>query len=487
LINEYLIGDSIEVLQSLPDEIVQTVVTSPPYWGLRTYGEEGQYGLEPTPEEHIERMVNVFREVRRVLRKDGTVWLNYGDSYAGAGYHQEPIKNPDCDYLLNRPNSGNLKPKDLCMIPARVALALQADGWWLRSDIIWSKPNPMPESVTDRPTNAHEHIFLLAKSGTNQYWTHRDLDGVRQQPKPDYRFVHTEGYEQIEEPDNWRTSIIVCPVCNGKLKVDIHGAGIFGDQIIGQAICDNCDHDEEEENGHEGQPKPKRGQVWEWKRRNLWDGHDYFYDADAVREPHTESSYKRAQYGGTGVSSRTKDMVPPGLPEGAQRWSVKELKYDFDKGRNLRNVWTIPTHPYPDAHFATFPPALVKRCVLAGTSHKACEVCGAAWERVVEKVGESNHGDERKRADAPGAEVSQSSVFRTGKIPINETKGFRPTCSCDQKGTGKCLILDPFMGSGTVAEVAQELGRDWIGIDLNPKYKDMAMKRIQGATIGLPI
>jgi hypothetical protein len=258
-------------------------------------------------------------------------------------------------------------PKDLCMIPARVALALQADGWWLRSDIIWSKPNPMPESVTDRPTNAHEHIFLLAKS------------------------------------------------------------------------------------------------------------QKYFYDADAVREKADGDSH-----------SKGKKLSPPIESAGVGHKDWHKYTPELVSNRNLRNVWTIPTHPYPDAHFATFPPALVKRCVLAGTSHKACEVCGAAWERVVEKEYQSKielTGNE----DGRHTLGRNRNVTRMGDGVSTNTLGFRPTCSCDQKGAGKCLILDPFMGSGTVAQVAQELGRDWIGIDLNPKYKDMAMKRIQGATIGLPL
>ena len=160
-------GDVIACLRSLPDACVQCVVTSPPYWGLRDYGVEGQIGLEPTPEEHVERMVEVFREVRRVLRDDGTLWLNLGDSYNGSGgaggdYDPGGLKAGQPKFPGRRISA--LKPKDLVGIPWRVAFALQADGWYLRSDIIWSKPNPMPESVTDRPTKSHEFVFLFAKS-----------------------------------------------------------------------------------------------------------------------------------------------------------------------------------------------------------------------------------------------------------------------------------------------------------------------------------
>ena len=145
--HKILHGDCIETLRMLPDCSVHSVVTSPPYWNLRDYGHDGQIGLESTPEAYVARMVEVFREVRRVLRDDGTLWLNLGDSY----------------------NAPGLKPKDLVGIPWRVAFALQADGWWLRQDIIWHKPNPMPESVRDRCTKAHEYVFLLTKSERYYY------------------------------------------------------------------------------------------------------------------------------------------------------------------------------------------------------------------------------------------------------------------------------------------------------------------------------
>ena len=166
----------------LADESVHCVVTSPPYWGLRAYqGNPGMIGLEPTFEEHLENLVAVFREVRRVLRQDGTLWLNYGDAYSrgdrwdsgghsGLGGREGRIEKP-----LDLPRKTNLKAKDLMMMPARVAMALQADGWWLRSEIIWHKPNPMPESCRDRPTSAHEKVFLLSKSAKYFY----DAEAVR--------------------------------------------------------------------------------------------------------------------------------------------------------------------------------------------------------------------------------------------------------------------------------------------------------------------
>lgn len=172
-------GDSSSVLKTLPAESVHCVVTSPPYWGLRDYGVEGQLGLEPTPAEYVAKLVDVFREVRRVLRADGTLWLNLGDSYVASPMGNKPGKfskstltNPwRHDESMPRFDKSKigLKPKDLVGIPWRVAFALQDDGWWLRSDVIWHKPTVMPESVRDRPTKSHEYVFLLTKSETYFY------------------------------------------------------------------------------------------------------------------------------------------------------------------------------------------------------------------------------------------------------------------------------------------------------------------------------
>ncbi len=246
----------------LDDESVHCVVTSPPYWGLRNYGVDAQLGLETTPEEYVENMVGVFREARRVLRRDGTLWLNLGDSYAGSrmGKQGQSGFMADRSVASHRMQVGrvvpaDLKPKDLVGIPWRVAFALQADGWWLRSDIVWAKPNPMPESVTDRPTRSHEYLFLLAKSAR------------------------------------------------------------------------------------------------------------YYYDADAIREPHEMKPQRRP-------GGRPLDQVPRGTSQPRQRWSTArrdEVGPDgHPLGRNRRSVWTIATQPFVGEHFATFPPKLVEPCILAG-------------------------------------------------------------------------------------------------------------------------
>ena len=207
--NTILCGDVLDMLATVPDGIVQCCVTSPPYWGLRSYLDNDdpdkplEMGLEPTPEQYVEKMVAVFREVKRVLRDDGTLWLNLGDSYAG---HHGNKRVPDDKAPSNKPGYvenmrattagiSGLKPKDLVGIPWRVAFALQADGWWLRSDIIWHKPNPMPESVRDRPTKSHEYIFLLSKSKRYFY----DADAVREANSSPEQLAHNLRYAKCYE------------------------------------------------------------------------------------------------------------------------------------------------------------------------------------------------------------------------------------------------------------------------------------------------
>jgi DNA modification methylase len=191
-------GDSREVLATLPSESAQCCVTSPPYFGLRDYGNDGQIGLEATPDAYVAQLVAVFREVRRVLKDDGTLWLNLGDSYARTGGTDRKVSETaqvgstrnTLQQIQNRTTTAaqfGAKEKDLLGIPWRVAFALQADGWYLRSDIIWHKPNPMPESVTDRPTKAHEYVFLLSKSTRYFY----DAEAIAEQAELNTRNART--------------------------------------------------------------------------------------------------------------------------------------------------------------------------------------------------------------------------------------------------------------------------------------------------------
>jgi DNA modification methylase len=265
-----LIGDCRERLAELPDASVHCCVTSPPYFGLRDYGVAGQMGLEPTPDEFVAGMVDVFREVRRVLRNDATLWVNIGDTYQNQKGQSGGIdpKQPARRHLRSaRPQDGALegfKRKDLIGVPWMLAFALRADGWYLRQDIIWSKPNPMPESVRDRCTKAHEYLFLLSKG-------------------PRYYF----DAEAIAEP-----------VSRGWAGSEFH-TGKTANHQLGRA-----------------QVRPKPG--------------------------------KRAQGGYPGQSPHTGSLG------------------ETPDQRNKRSVWEVATQSFSEAHFATYPPALIEPCILAG-------------------------------------------------------------------------------------------------------------------------
>lgn len=276
-------ADVFDGLAQLEDESVHCVVTSPPYWGLRDYGVDGQLGMEPTLAEHIEIMVDVFREVNRVLRKDGTLWLNYGDCYAGTHvtYNGKQPKwqhgnneTQEVNRVLGK--ADNFKTKDLVMVPNRLAIALQDDGWWVRSEIIWHKPNPMPESITDRPATSHEKIWLLSKSQRYFY----DAVAVRTASNWDP--------DNTKMPDGWDTG----PGAHGSVH----------------------------RNGRE------KGARTSDKQRGHYRRHAGFND----------------------------------------RWDSMSREQQQANGANLRNVWTVPTKPFSEAHFATFPPKLIEPCIKAG-------------------------------------------------------------------------------------------------------------------------
>jgi DNA modification methylase len=342
----------------------------------------GQIGLEPTPEAYCARMVEVFREVRRVLRDDGTLWLNCGDSFSSGGRETQCAETarPGMNTRSRPPVCPGLKPKDLVGVPWRLAFALQNDGWYLRSDIVWAKGcsfgpyvgNPMPESVTDRPTKSHEYVFLLSK-----------------------------------------------------------------------------------------------------RERYYWDG-------TAVREPAAASSIAR-------ISQTTFDTQTGGPKDyangtNANRSARKALEnFARNPGRNLRDVWTIPTESTAEAHFATMPCALVEPCIKAGTSERGCcPQCGAPWQRVVEK---EKVGDRPGRVQERGGDTLECAHGDDGRAGsmcsvTAQTLGWVPTCKCDAGDPRPCVVLDPFLGAGTVGLVAERLGRSYIGIELNPEYAEIARRRI---------
>ncbi len=437
-----IVGDALTELAKLPDESVHMCVTSPPYYGLRDYltatwegGDPGcdhkvdsqsaamkqkrstlgpnrdglspdnayfkgvdevyravcgkcgarrvdaQLGLEATPDEYVTAMVGVFREVRRTLRSDGTLWLNIGDSYAGGGnggggsFAQDGIhmaaragtdKNVPTRYG-SRGAGGGIKPKDMIGIPWMLAFALRADGWYLRSEITWAKRAPMPESVTDRPTSATEKVFLLSKSA--RY------------------FYDNEAVKEAFETD---------PGENYPARAKITGRGQ-------QGFADARGHDQDKSGG-----------------------------------------------------------FPPA-----------------GNGRNMRNFWLLGPEPYPEAHFATFVSEIPRRAILAGTSERGvCPSCGAPWVRQSE-TSYDNPGNRTTNGPRSLAQRHETAGFPVRLEKRVETTGWAPSCRCHPASPIPAKVLDPFLGSGTTAMVADRLGRDCIGVELSPEYARMARRRIE--------
>ena len=431
-------GSCLDVLPLLPADSVHCVVSSPPYWGLRDYGtatweggsaecghQVGRFtrsglegskqitnsgssahehisdggvcpkcgairhdpgiGLEPTFAMWLDNMVAVMREVKRVLRPDGVCWINIGDCYVGS--NNKAIGDMAYKYAARGTDENvkkeipGLAAKQLMMMPARLALARQAAGWVLRSEIVGAKPNPMPESVTDRPTSAHEKIYLLTKRA------------------------------------------------------------------------------------------------------------HYFYDADAVREEHVTDAPNK-------LRDKSKEAYNESYPGG--HFSEGARPEGNPAGRNLRNVWNIPTQAFPESHFATFPEELVRRCIAAGTSeHGVCGKCGKQWERVSEIPYDDEHptysnwlklqecntkyaGHKEQDSRGHGSEVSRyyKEVWNSKGSP-KQTLGWRPGCECNAGEPVGATVLDPFSGAATTGLVALKMGRRYIGIELNPAYNKIALDRIQ--------
>jgi DNA modification methylase len=572
----------------LADKSVQTCVTSPPYYGLRDYGEGDQIGLEQTLAEYIENMCLVFDEVWRVLRDDGTVWLNLGDSYAGswgASGHRKELdggesmqREKNTEYFQRggyenhrstppTANAKGFKPKDLMGVPWRVAFALQERGWCLRSEIIWKKPNPMPESVTDRPTKAHEQIFLLCKST----YTGRGYP-ARRWDRTDARWmgllIETEGsficrrYTHNRSTPQHAAGVTVANTDLGLLEEArrIAGCGSIlereGTNLpiyylqwttkdaanIAWEIYPHLFKKKRQakallylESRRDNANKGKRTDIYKKDGRHFylreeevelrdrifetvkslnqyeevddswipephegkWKPNKYYYDADAIREKSTthenrphgivrdrewEYDSKQAVLRSQRDSFKRTNAKEPVEKSPMKRPDRREDNWNTNY-RNKRTVWTVTTKPYKGAHFATFPPDLIEPCILAGTSEKGqCPECGAPWERVVEKTKSYDHTTTKdgKSKDGPYATQTGSGAgshdIRHGVYSASETKGWKPTCSHEHEPVPQ-IVLDPFGGSGTTAQVSQAHGRIGVCLDLSWEYLQLARER----------
>lgn len=415
------VGDCRDLLAALPAEHFHCVVTSPPYWGLRSYLPDGhadkrrEIGSEATPDEFVATMVEVFRGVRRVLRDDGVCWVNLGDSYGEAG--------------------------NLVGIPWRVALALQADGWILRADDIWHKASPMPESVRGW---RWEKCRVKVGGG----WT---------------KETHP-GYSDVDAGKSRSAAY------------GLNGGTVPGPGAAQYAPCPGCRKCEPN-----GGLVLRRGS---WRRTRaheyvfmLVKTGDYFADGEAVAEP--------AVCGSNGSDTKTRNPRSVLNADGQVVLTESEYRDlliaagEIEPDDNPRSVVTLSHEPYSEAHFATFPSELVRPLLLASTSEKGCcPACGAQYARITERrqITRERPNDFVKRT---GAEGTGNSCANTVDGVETVTLGWRATCGCDAGQPVPARVLDPFNGSGTTGMVARRLGLHYVGLELFEEYAEMARKRIK--------
>lgn len=397
------------------------IITSPPYWGLRDYQTKGQLGLEATPKQYIEKLRKGFRECWRVLRDDGTLWVNIGDK----SYNYRPGKALDDRrhdfkthprdipkvHASRKNRIKGVKEKDIFGLPWRLAFALQDDGWILRQDNIWSKPNPLPESAKDRPARSHEYVFLLTKKKRYYY-----------------------DWFSVQEPSTGTSK--------PRTKY-----------------------------------KPEAGQ------------HPEIF-------PELPETFKPGTHKVPGVTPKASTPEANGneVRHRANAEYSAHLAGESGALRNWRSVWTVHVHPYNEAHYATFPPELIRKPILAGTSEKgACVKCGTPWSRIVSR-GEPDRDLQRASGGSltggyrgqgrkdykPARAQNPSEVKRRilEGMKLKRTVGWRQNCLCETSETRPCIVLDPFFGSGTTGKVAMEYGRWCIGIELSPESVKLAEARI---------
>ena len=493
-----VIGHALDVLARLPERFIHCVVTSPPYWGLRKYptppvvwggeagcghewrdapklsnrvndsgsddgytgrqrgetqgrsAERGAYcsrcsawrgnlGNEPEPAMYVAHLVECFRAVRRVLRDDGVCWLNLGDSYGGgppggASHVQDRVKRRDRSLFAAGAVVTGLKPLDMVGIPWAVAVALRADGWILRSDVIWAKMNAMPESMAGW---RWERCRVKIRSQAPAVKAGQYAAGSGN------RMARPGGCssDPSSRPDEYNTLWRSCPGC---AKCSPHGGYVL----------------------RRGAWRPTRAHEYVFL---LAKGPEYYCDGDAVKAP--------VESGASSGNKARKFGEATGLLPGGLGQSVPWVS--GGSGANLRSVWTFPSEPLKDAHFAAFPRRLPELCIRAGTSERGCcPRCGAPWARVIENrvVGRREFVGINRGTDDRGVR------FRCGS-PEKTQMGWRPTCACPPHKPTPCVVLDLFAGSGTTLRVAEDLGRLWLGIDLGDEYLKLMRKRTAQRTI----
>lgn len=425
----------------------------------------GQLGLEPTFDLFIKHLCDIFDEIKRVLKSTGTVWVNMGDTY-GQNW-RGGIEDTSDSYAKRKGNrywkkewgkkaiNTGVPSKSLCQIPSRFAIEMTNRGWILRQDCIWVKGNPMPESVKDRFTKSYEHIFMFVKSNKTQYWTNRKTKQLVTKQPPG-----TAGKEGVD----WEWKEVGHNYSDSDTKIEPESAEMLAS------------------------PRARRFRIPKLKKVSLWTGHDYWFEQQF--EEHKEvdrrtiNGLSRIPYGGKG-NPTTRQF------SGDASWLGQG-----EQGRNKRDVFFINTQSWPEAHFSVFPPALPEICIKAGCPEFICKKCGKAREKIYDVVGRhvtesmriagcdkngNYRGTEQKDYDSVMAQ-RPSDTKRRILESMSQVKNFHySSCGCNAGFTGG-VVLDPFVGSGTTGVVAKRLGRHFIGIDISPKYCEMARKRLKGYT-----
>ena len=486
--NKIIQGNVLEVLKEIPSESVNTIITSPPYWGLRDYGVDGQIGLEPTLDEYLDKLLKVTAELKRILRKDGVMFWNHGDSYCGSQGHFD-AKNPKAREGKLIPDQKEYPKKCLYMQNYRLAMRMvDEQGWILRNVIIWHKPNHMPSSVKDRFTNAYEPVFFFVKN--RKYWF--DLDAVRVPHKEEtlarakrntFPNPLRKKYLPFNPQSADRGEGTPQPHPLGKNPGDVWKPYAVQERVKEWVEYRNLPQIEEIKN-YLNEWRQKRGftikeieKIMNSKAPHHWfNGESYPSVEDWKRLKEIlgfDDKYDEAM---------TKTYLKPAE------------KQNHPLGKNPGDVWEIPTQPFKDAHFATFPERLVERMIKAGCPKWICKKCGKPRERIVEVVGELSGEELRKYGTNKDGEYKGRAIknYKDAKAQnpsnvkrrvLESIKKIKVTvgwtdCGCNA-GWRPGIVLDPFMGSGTTALVALKNGCDFIGIELNPEYIEMAYRRIK--------
>ena len=490
MINKIHCGDNIELMQKLPDNSIDMVITSPPYSGLRSYGDcaekiwggdkdckhewgsshtrhqeapgktslvkqkgleytitthtcskcsawKGQFGLEPNPQLYIDHLVEICREVKRILKPSGSFYLNLGDSYAVG---TEKLKN------LTEKQKNWLQSKQLLMIPTRVAHALQEDGWWLRSDLLWYKKNPMPTPIKDRYNNTYEHIFFLTKEPRYFF----DIDSVRIPYNiPDEIKAEVMDISYLAKSRKRKSY-------EGKNKDVKTGASSVLDNVA--TLREVADEYIEEHDLGEKNNKLIKEYFHSVAGNPLGKTPGDVMDVEKLKEQREKQKEYTKKCGARGHG---------GLPSG-------EL-INHPLGKAPGDVFEVTVQPFADAHFAVFPPELVRKPIIASCPERVCINCGIPW--TYEAITEVEHNRKNKRDDA---KVRPDGLERVpNDWEPKQVLGYewKKNCKCDSE-YAPGIVLDIFNGSGTTCLVAKKLRRRYIGFDINPEYCEMARKRV---------